>query len=122
MRANLIKQTRRERRAKHVRSTIRRTTTLPRLSVSRSLKHISAQIIDDAQGRTLAHVTTTAKSLSDTLKGKTKTQRAELVGAEIARMAKEAGIERVVFDRGFTRFHGRVKALADSARQNGLKF
>lgn len=122
MRATFIKQARRVRRSFHVRGKIRRTTALPRLCVSRSLKHISAQIIDDAQGKTLAHVTTTAKDLSATLKGKTKTERAAAVGAEIARKAKEAGVERVVFDRGFARYHGRVKALADAARESGLKF
>jgi large subunit ribosomal protein L18 len=105
-----------------VRSKIRRTATLPRLSVSRSLQHISAQIIDDGQGRTLAAVTSTAKGLADQLAGKTKTQRAAVIGAEIARRAKEAGVEAVVFDRGARRYHGRVKALADAAREGGLKF
>ena len=90
--------------------------------MSRSLKHISAQVVDDSNGRTLAQATSTAKALSDALKGKTKTQRAAVIGAEIARRAKEAGIETVVFDRGFARFHGRVKALAEAARAGGLKF
>ena len=122
MRATFIKQIRRERRAKSVRYKLRRTANLPRLCVSRSLKHISAQIIDDEKGQTLAHVTTTAKAMAEGLKGKTKTQRAALVGAEIARKAKEAGVNAVVFDRGFARFHGRVKALADAAREGGLTF
>lgn len=122
MKATFAKQTRRTRRAVSVRTHIRRTTTLPRLSVSRSSKHISAQIIDDLKGQTLAHVTSTAKTLGDSLKGKTKTERAKVVGAEIARKAKEKGIEAVVFDRGFARYHGRVKALADAAREGGLKF
>jgi large subunit ribosomal protein L18 len=122
MKSIYIKQKRRERRALSVRTHLRRTTSLPRLSVSRSSKHIAAQIIDDAKGRTLAHVTSTAKAMSDSLKGKTKTDRAKVVGAEIARKAKEKGIEVVVFDRGHTRYHGRVKALADAAREGGLKF
>jgi len=122
MKAIFIKQRRRDRRALSVRTHLRRTSNLPRLSVSRSTKHISAQIIDDLKGTTLASATTTAKSMGDALKGKTKTERAKVIGAEIARKAKEAGVEQVVFDRGFARFHGRVKALADAAREGGLKF
>jgi large subunit ribosomal protein L18 len=122
MRATLIKNTRRERRALRSRSHIRRVSTLPRLCVSRSLKHISAQIVDDQSGKTLAQSTSTAKSLADTLKGKTKSQRAAVIGTEIARKAIEAGVSSVVFDRGFARYHGRVKALADAARAGGLKF
>jgi large subunit ribosomal protein L18 len=122
MDAITLKKNRRARRVNHVRNRIRRTTTLPRLTVSRSLKHISAQVIDDASGRTLAHATTTSKSMIDALKGKTKTERAKAVGVELARKAREAGVETVVFDRGFARFHGRVKALAEAAREGGLKF
>jgi len=122
MRANLIKQVRRERRTLRVRQKLRVTSSLPRLCVNRSLKHISAQIVDGASGRTLAHATSTAKALVTELSGKSKTQRATVIGAEIARKAKEAGIEVVVFDRGFARFHGRVKALAEAARAGGLKF
>ena len=94
----------------------------PRLSVHRSNKNISAQIIDDKSGRTLAQSTTTAKSLAGELTGKTKTQRAAVIGAEIAKKAIEQGVQTVVFDRGFARYHGRVKALADAARAGGLKF
>ena len=122
MRATSIKNTRRERRALAVRSRLRRDTGLPRLTVARSLKHISAQIIDDASGRTIAAATSTAKALAPQLAGKTKTERAAIIGAELARKAREARVEAVTFDRGFTRYHGRVKALADAARQGGLKF
>jgi len=122
MRTDQIKNVRRARRSKRVRTQLRRVSDLPRLSIHRSLKHISAQIIDDVGGRTLAHVTTTGKEIAATLKGKTKTQRAAAIGAEIARRAKEQGIQAVVFDRGFARYHGRVKALADAAREGGLKF
>ena len=122
MRATLIKNHRRERRAFRVRAKLRRVSTLPRLCVSRSLKHITAQLIDDASGRTIAHATTTAKSLASDLTGKTKSQRAAVIGAEIAKKALEKGVNEVVLDRGFARFHGRVKALADAARAGGLKF
>jgi large subunit ribosomal protein L18 len=122
MRSTQIKNVRRARRTKRVRTQLRRVSDLPRLSVHRSVKHISAQIIDDAGGRTLAHVTSTGKEIAAALKGKTKTQRAAVIGTEIAKRAKEKGIEAVVFDRGFTRYHGRVKALADAAREGGLKF
>lgn len=111
-----------KRRANHVRRGIRQHSDLPRLSVTRSLKHISVQVIDDRAGRTLAAVSTTAKSVASELAGKTKTERAKWVGAEIARKAKDAGVEAVVFDRGPSKYHGRVKALADAAREAGLRF
>jgi large subunit ribosomal protein L18 len=122
MNEQMGKNFRRERRAMRLRTQLRRTSTSPRLSVARSLKHIQAQIIDDASGRTLCHATTTAKELADGFKGKKKSERAALVGSEIARKAKELGIEKVVFDRGAARYHGRVKALADAARAGGLQF
>jgi large subunit ribosomal protein L18 len=117
-----VKQVRRRRRSLSVRSKLQRTADRPRLSVFRSLKHIAAQIIDDRSGRTLCAASSTAKSLAPQLEGKKKSERAAVVGAEIARKAKEAGIEQVVFDRGFARYHGRVKALGDAARAGGLKF
>ena len=83
---------------------------------------IYAQVIDDATGRTLAHVSSTTGTLEPAFAGKNKTQRAAVVGEEIAKAAKQAGVERVVFDRGFAKFHGRVKALAEAARAAGLKF
>jgi large subunit ribosomal protein L18 len=116
------KNMRRERRAQRVRTKLRSTGTAPRLSVARSVKHIQVQIIDDATGRTLAHATTTSKAMLDSLKGKKKTERAAAIGSEIAKLAKAAGIERVIFDRGSARFHGRIKALAEAARAGGLKF
>ena len=120
MSAILTKQKSRTRRKLSVRSRIRKTSTRLRLSVYRSLKHISAQVIDDASGRTLCAVSTTSKKLE--LGGKTKTERAAALGAELARLAKEAGVESVVFDRGAAAYHGRVKALAEAAREGGLKF
>jgi len=122
MKAVKLKGNRRNRRKLGVRSRIRRHGDLPRLSVHRSLKHISAQVVDDATGRTLCAVSSTAKAFTGDLAGKTKTERAALIGAELARRAKEAGVETVVFDRGPARYHGRVKALAEAAREGGLKF
>jgi large subunit ribosomal protein L18 len=125
MRATLIKNRRRERRKHHVRAAIRRTTTLPRLSVFRSSKHVSAQVIDDhgpTGSRTLCAATSTAKGLAAELAGKTKSQRAAVVGTEIAKKAVALGVTEVVFDRGSSRYHGRVKALAEAARAAGLKF
>jgi len=116
------KNEQRTRRRNHVRRGIQMHSDLPRLSVSRSLKHISAQVIDDKAGRTLAAVSSTSKALTGELAGKNKTERAKRIGAEIARRAKDAGVERVVFDRGFAKYHGRVKALAEAAREAGLQF
>lgn len=118
----LLRIKRRTRRMQGLRSRIRRQTTLPRLSVNRSLKHIAAQVIDDSVGRTLASVSSTSRKLAGELDGKTKTERSIVIGKEIARLAKEAGVEKVVFDRGHSKYHGRVKALADAAREGGLKF
>jgi large subunit ribosomal protein L18 len=122
MKALLLKNKQRLRRRLSVRRKLRQTSSLPRLSVNRTLKHFSAQIIDDSKGATLASVTTTSKSLSGDLSGKTKSERAAFVGAELARRAKDAGVDAVAFDRGHCRYHGRVKAFADAAREAGLKF
>jgi large subunit ribosomal protein L18 len=92
----------------------------PRLSVHRSSKNISVQLIDDAAGRTLAAASTLENDLG--LKGKNNKDAAAKVGAEIAARAKAAGVEEVYFDRGGFLFHGKVKALADAAREGGLKF
>jgi len=118
----LLKNTRRKRRKNHVRGLIKKRSGLPRLCVTRSSKHISAQVIDDEAGKTLAAVSSTAKALAGDLEGKNKTQCAAVIGAEIGKRAKDAGVETVVFDRGFNKYHGRVKALADAAREAGLKF
>ena len=92
----------------------------PRLSVHRSNKNISVQLIDDANGVTLASASTLEKDLG--LVGKNNVEAAAKVGATIAERAKKAGVEDVYFDRGGFLFHGRVKALADAAREAGLKF
>ncbi len=121
MKATEIKNVRRKRRARHVRRAVRRPDRA-RLSVYRSQAHTYAQVIDDATGQTVCGVGTTAKQLSSELSGKSKTEKAAFVGKEIARMALEKGVSAVVFDRGAFKFHGRVKALADAAREGGLKF
>jgi len=92
----------------------------PRLSVHRSLKNISVQVIDDVQGRTLAAASTLEPGLG--LVGKNNLQAAARIGTEIAARAKAAGVEDVYFDRGGYLFHGKIKALADAAREGGLKF
>ena len=110
-----------DRRRRRVRTALRaRAAGKPRLSVHRSGKHIYAQVIDDAAGTTLA----SASTLDKDLKGKTGATRdgAAQVGKTIAERAKAAGVSRVVFDRGGFLFHGRVKALADAAREGGLEF
>jgi large subunit ribosomal protein L18 len=110
-----------ERRRRRVRTTLRGVSSgKPRLSVHRSGKHIYAQVIDDMAGKTLA----AASTLDKELKGKTNATRegAVAVGKAIAERAKKAGVSAVVFDRGGFLFHGRVKALADAAREGGLEF
>ncbi len=116
----LFKNKRRDRRAKSVRRRIAANADRPRLSVHRTTKHISAQVIDDVTGSTLCSLSTTSKKLADQLNGKTKTQKAAVIGGEIARLAKEKNVTEVVLDRGYSRYHGRVKALAEAAREAGL--
>jgi large subunit ribosomal protein L18 len=105
-----------------VRKRVSGSNERPRLSVFRSNIHIYAQVIDDAAGHTLASASSKDADLVSTLAGKTKTERAKAVGELIARRAKEAGVEQVVFDRGGYRYHGRIQALADAAREAGLSF
>jgi large subunit ribosomal protein L18 len=93
-----------------------------RLSVFRSSKHIYAQIIDDSNGQTLTAASTLSSELKDGLKGLKKLEAAQAVGKLLATKAKSQGIQRVVFDRNGFLYHGRVKAMADSCRENGLEF
>ena len=110
-----------ERRRMRVRSKLRKVgLDKPRLSVHRSSKNIYVQVIDDAQGRTLAAASSLDKDLG--LAGKNNAEAAAKVGAAIAERAKAAGVEAVCFDRGGFIFHGKIKALADAAREGGLKF
>lgn len=112
----------RKRRRFRVRKRVRGTAERPRLSVARSHRHIAAQLIDDIAGKTLASASTMDKSLSSTVKYGGNAEAATAIGKAIAERAKAAGIEDVCFDRGSYKYHGRVAALADAAREAGLKF
>ena len=112
---NRIRLNRIKRHAR-VRAKVKGTTECPRLSVFRSINHIYAQLIDDTAGKTLASVSTL-----NIKKGK-KAEQAKEIGQKLAEQAKKLGIKKAVFDRGAYKFHGRVKALADGAREGGLKF
>ena len=120
MKAHKLKQVQRQRRRNHVRRKITGTPERPRLTVFRSSKHIYAQLIDDLAGKTLAAASTTAKATDVKYGGNVKA--AKSVGLKIAEAAKAKGITQVAFDRGHYRYHGRVKALADAAREGGLVF
>ena len=105
-----------------VRKKIRGTPDRPRLCVFRSLNHIYAQVIDDSSGQTLASASTLDAEVKADSGNKTKTEQAGLVGNLVAKRARNKGISQIVFDRGGCKYHGRVKALADSARESGLRF
>ena len=115
-----IKSSRRRRIRYRIRNKVEGTSACPRLSVYRSNKGIYCQLIDDSQGQTLAHASTLDAAIIN-LKGN-KSDKAKEVGKLIAQRGKENNIEKVVFDRGGYLYHGRVKALADGAREGGLAF
>ena len=104
-------------RAKRTRAKIHGTAERPRLSVHISNLHITAQVIDDDEGKTLAYATTVGEKLTGT-----KTEKAAVIGKEIAEKAKKAGVKQVVFDRGAKLYAGRMSALAEAARKEGLEF
>jgi large subunit ribosomal protein L18 len=110
----------RARRAFRVRKKVSGTASRPRLVVSRSSRHLFVQVIDDTQGKTLAYASTMESDLRAD-KGD-KTAKSKAVGALIASRAKAAGVSTVVFDRAGNKYHGRIAAVADSARENGLEF
>src|SRR5689334_22276840 len=114
----------RERRHSRVRARVTGTPERPRLNVYRSLEHIYAQVIDDTVGHTLASASTLDAEVKKKIgkKGQPKLDEAKIVGQIVAERAKNAGVKAVVFDRGGNRYHGRVKALADGAREGGLDF
>ena len=125
--SKIDKNTVRQRRHARVRKTVAGTAAAPRLNVYRSLNHIYAQIIDDRAGNekggvTLAAASTMDKDVKAQLEGLTKTDAAKVVGKGLAERALKKGVETVVFDRGGYLYTGRVKALADGAREAGLKF
>ena len=116
--SRLIKKTQNlVRRKNRIRSTVSGTTDRPRLTVTISNMHISTQIIDDSKKITLVAATTIGKKLNLSM-----TEKAEIVGKDIATKAKKANISKVVFDRNGKKYHGRIKALADAARAEGLEF
>jgi large subunit ribosomal protein L18 len=111
------------RRQARVRKTLKKLAgTRPRLTIFRSSTHIYAQVIDDKRGHTLAAASTVEKDLRGKLKTGANKEAAAEVGKLVAERAKAAGVDKVVFDRGAYLFHGRVKALADAAREGGLEF
>ncbi|MDX1688008.1 MAG: 50S ribosomal protein L18 [Candidatus Promineifilaceae bacterium] len=112
----------RKRRHRRIRTRIFGTAERPRLNVYRSLDNIYAQVIDDEVGHTLVSATTLEKELASDLEGKTKKEQAAFIGRVVAERALEAGIRDVVFDRGGYPYHGRVKAVAEAAREGGLNF
>jgi len=116
------KHRRQLRRRHHVRSNMTGTSERPRLTVFRSSKHIYAQLIDDLKGETLATVSSRAKDVRTDLPYGGNIKAAQIVGKKLAEMAVAKGITKAAFDRGHYRYHGRVKALADAAREGGLQF
>ncbi len=112
----------RERRHKRVRKNLSGSAQRPRLAVFRSVTDIYAQVIDDAAGHTLVSASSIDKELREKVKGLKKSDQAKLVGKTVAERAKNKGITTVVFDRGGFKYMGRVKALADGARDGGLQF
>ncbi|HSX03105.1 MAG TPA: 50S ribosomal protein L18 [Rhabdochlamydiaceae bacterium] len=117
-RRNQRRLKRQYRTRKHVRGTLEK----PRLTVFRSNQHLSAQLIDDEKGVTLLHFGTMSKELKSKKLGKKSKEAAKEIGKLIGEKAKEKQVEKVVFDRGYYRYHGLIAALADSAREAGLKF
>ena len=116
------KNAERQRRHTRVRKKITGTAQTPRLNVYRSLNHIYVQIIDDTKGVTLCSASTMEKAVKSEIKDMTKTDAAKAVGKAAAKKALDLGIKEVVFDRGGYLYTGRVKAIAESAREAGLKF
>ena len=122
MNSQKLKQVRRLRRRRHVRRKIVGTVERPRLTVFRSSKHIYAQLIDDLNGVTLAAAASNAPDLKKNVAYGGNVKAAQAVGKRLAEVAKERGITKAAFDRGHYRYHGRIKALADAAREGGLQF
>lgn len=113
----------RSRAKTRIRKKIEGTSDRPRLTVYRSLNHMYVQLIDDAEGKTLAAASSKSEEIADEMKNaKNKTEKSKLVGKLLAQKALEKKIESVVFDRNGYKFHGRIQAIADGAREGGLKF
>ena len=120
MPASVSNRAARDKRHERIRLTLAGSGQRPRLAVFRSLKQIYAQVIDDSAGKTLASASSLEKGVREAAGG--KTEHAKVVGRLLAERAKDAGVNRVVFDRAGYRYHGRVRALADAAREAGLDF
>ena len=118
----ITKREARIRRHHRVRLKVSGTSSRPRLCVSRSLNHIYAQVIDDEQGHTLVAASTLDPEVRKNTNGKSKTEQAGMVGEMLAKKALSKGIQQVNFDRGGFKYHGRLRALAEGARQSGLQF
>jgi large subunit ribosomal protein L18 len=118
----LSRDAHRRRVHERVRTRVAGTSERPRLCVYRSLEHIYAQVIDDHSGKTLVAASSVDKDTKKNLKGGGNVAAAKVIGKAIAERAKAAGVSKVVFDRGGYKYHGRVKALADAAREAGLQF
>lgn len=122
MEKNKVKSFKRARIKRRVRAKIRGTAERPRLSVFKSGRHVYAQLIDDDTATTLCDYSSLKASASEDIKEKRGVEKAQTVGKMLAEVALEKGIEKVVFDRNGYRYHGRVRALAEGAREGGLKF
>jgi len=122
MKPEVNREKARDRRHRHIRKRAVGTPVRPRLNVFRSLNHIYAQVIDDSAGLTLASASTLDHEVRDQVVGLKKTEQASVVGRIVAERAVAKGVEKVVFDRGGYKYHGRVKALAEAARKAGLEF
>ena len=122
MRKNKVKTERRNKIRKRIRSTIRGTAERPRLSIFKSNKHTYLQLINDRENLTLMSASTKSADLQKDLDGKSGVEAAKVVGAALAKAATDQGIKKVVFDRSGYKYHGIVKAAADSAREGGLDF
>ncbi len=116
------KQKIRMRKKKHIKKRIFGTPNRPRLCVFRSLKQMNVQLIDDTSHHTIASLSTLSKEIKEEIQGKTKTEVAKIVGLNIAKKAKSLNYDKVIFDRAGYIYHGRVKALAEGAREGGLIF
>lgn len=122
MSKTIVKTERRSRIRRRVRAKVSGTPECPRLSVFKSNKHVTLQLIDDHNGVTLVGFATNSAAVVSQVKGKPATEAAKILGAEIAKAATEKGITKAVFDRGGYRYHGVVKAAAEGAREGGLQF
>ncbi|MBD3404198.1 50S ribosomal protein L18 [candidate division GN15 bacterium] len=119
---NIVKQKKAIRRRMRVRGKVHGTAERPRLTVAKSLKNIFVQIVDDQNRTTLVGLASNSKDIREAVASKSKTEAAKEVGKKIAELAQSKGVSAVVFDRNKYQFHGRIKAVADGAREGGLKF